>query len=189
MIIVASVLLVLAVAVVAMAFIGAFRWKAGTAALSGVMEGARVRTGVVENYDSREIEDLPPPVQRYFRAVLEDGQPLVAAVRVEHVGTFNMSGDGEKWKPFTSTQRVVVRRPGFIWDARVRMAPGMRVFVHDAYVAGHGFLEAKLFGLLTVMKEPPDAGAGQGRADALFCRGGLVSHGPPAELGRALGGD
>ena len=39
----------------------------------------------------REIADLPQPVQRYFRAVLKEGQPLIAAARVSHQGTFNMS--------------------------------------------------------------------------------------------------
>ena len=33
-------------------------------------------------YDAREIEGLPAPVQRYFRAVLQAGQPMVAAVQL-----------------------------------------------------------------------------------------------------------
>jgi hypothetical protein len=32
-------------------------------------------------------------------------------------GTFNMSDTGEKWKRFTSTQRVIAQRPGFDWEA------------------------------------------------------------------------
>ncbi len=77
-----------------------------------------------------------------------------AAVGVEHAGSFNVSGTGERWKPFTSSQRVVTRRPGFVWDARVRMAPATSLFVHDAYVAGDGVLTAGLFGLMTVMDQP-----------------------------------
>ena len=68
-------------------------------------------------YDERELEGLPLPVQRYFRAVLKDGQPMVAATKIELAGTFNMSATGEQWKRFTSRQRVVTRRPGFLWDA------------------------------------------------------------------------
>ena len=49
-----------------------------------------------------------------------------------------MSTDGaEKWLPLVSIQRVVVRRPGFVWDARIQMLPGLDVRVHDAYVAGN----------------------------------------------------
>lgn len=98
-----------------------------------------------------ELEGLPAPVQRYFRTVLKEGQPLVTAVSVEQTGTFNMSETGEQWKPFSSTQRVIIQRPGFVWDARVRMAPAMTVFVHDAYVAGQGILTAKLLGLMSLV--------------------------------------
>ena len=63
--------------------------------------------------DFRELEGLPAPVQRYFRAVLEDEQPMVAGVRVQHMGTFNIGEEADRWKPFTSDQKVVTQRPGF----------------------------------------------------------------------------
>jgi hypothetical protein len=113
------------------------------------LEAAR-RPPQPARYDARELESLPPPVQRYFRAVLKDGQPVVAAASLEHEGTFNMSEDGERWKPFASKQRVVTRRPGFVWDARIALLPGLGVRVQDAYVAGEGILQAKLLGLFTV---------------------------------------
>lgn len=133
--------------------VGSSRWRAKTDVLYAAMVGARTPHPVA-TYDPRELEGLPPPVQRYFRAVLTAGQPVVASVFIEHTGTFNTSESAQRWVPFTSAQRVVTRRPGFVWDARVRMAPGMRAHVHDAYVAGRGVLTAKLFGLLTVMREP-----------------------------------
>lgn len=146
-------LVVLAFVITVAIFYGTNRWQSDTRELHAKMEAARVPI-TPKSYDPSELEGLPAPVQRYFRAVLKEGQPLVAAVSVEHTGTFNMSETGEQWKPFKSTQRVVTRRPGFVWDARIRMAPAMAVHVHDAYVAGQGILTAKLFGLLTVMKQP-----------------------------------
>ena len=47
---------------------------------------------------ARELEGLPAPVQRYFRAVLTDGQPIIARVTVELAGAFNMSAAGERRK-------------------------------------------------------------------------------------------
>lgn len=128
---------------------GAWRWDAGTRELRARLEAARqpVRPA---RYDARELDGLPPPVQRYFRAVLKDGQPMVAAVSMEHGGTFNVSEAGEQWKPFASTQRVLTRRPGFDWDGRISMLPGLPVRVHDAYVAGEGILHATLLGLITL---------------------------------------
>jgi hypothetical protein len=127
--------------------LGAWRWDAGTRALRGRLGAAR-QPARHERFDARELDGLPAPVQRYFRAALKDGQPIVVAASMEHSGTFNMSEAGEQWKPFTSTQRVVTRRPGFDWDGRIALFPGLPVRVHDAYVAGEGILHATLLGIV-----------------------------------------
>ena len=130
---------------------GAYRWNFETQELRARLGSARepVRPQTV---DFRELEGLPAPVQRYFRSVLQDGQPMVSGARVRHEGTFNMGeGTENNWKPFTSDQVVVTRRPGFDWDGRVAMMPGLPVRVHDAYVAGEGILHASLLGLFTVV--------------------------------------
>jgi hypothetical protein len=137
--------------IVAIALVyGSYRWQAATGELHTKLEAARLSISPT-TYDSRDLHGLPAPVHRYFRTVLEDGQPLVSAVSVEHTGTFNMSETGEHWQPFTSTQRVTTKRPGFVWDGRIALMPGMAVRVHDAYVAGEGLLHATLFGLVSLV--------------------------------------
>ena len=91
-------------------------------------------------------------MQRYFRAALKDGQPVVTALSIDMAGTFNMSATAEQWKPFTSRQRVVTCRPGFLWDARISMVPGIAARVVDSYIAGEGLLRAAMLGLFTVAK-------------------------------------
>ncbi len=142
--------------------VGGLRWEAGTKELRRSLEAARVDVAPT-TYDPREIEGLPAPVRRYFRAVLNHGQPMVAAVNVEHTGSFNISQTGEQWRPFTSTQRVITRRPGFDWDARISMMPGLAVRVHDAYVAGDGILHATLFGLVSLvnLRGTPEVAQGE----------------------------
>jgi hypothetical protein len=126
---------------------GRSRWRARTDDLRQRLE--RNRTGVEPKaFDSGELNGLPAPVQRYFRTVLNEGQPIISAVSLEHTGTFNMSETAEQWKPFTSNQRVITRKPGFDWNARISAAPGISVYVHDAYVAGEGILDARLMGLV-----------------------------------------
>ena len=114
-------------------------------------------------YDSRELEGLPLPVQRYFRAVLKDGQRIIGVAQFTHTGTFNMGETTPNWRPFWSSQIVTTRPPGFDWDGRVRMAPGLNAFVHDAYVSAEGLLHATLLGLVTVadVRGTPDAAAGE----------------------------
>lgn len=88
---------------------------------------------------------------------------MVSAVRLEHSGTFNMSETGEQWRPFTSTQRVIPQRPGFDWEGRIAMMPGLSVRVHDAYIAGDGILHASLFGLVSLvnLRGTPEVAQGE----------------------------
>ncbi|MEC4723595.1 DUF6544 family protein [Noviherbaspirillum sp. CPCC 100848] len=142
--------------------IGKTKWHAKTNELRARLDAAR-RPMTSETVDFNTLTTLPPPVQRFFRTVLKDGQPIVAGAYVKHKGTFNMSESGEKWYPFTSDQRVVTQRPGFDWDGRIKIMPGLSVHVHDAYVAGDGILHASLLGLFTVadMLDKSDVAAGE----------------------------
>jgi hypothetical protein len=142
------------VVAVGLSVYGAKRWDAATRILISKLDASRVdkkaRSPSSLRYDSRELETLPAPVQRYFRTVLKEGQPIISAVSVELTGKFNMSATGEQWKPFTSQQRVVTSRPGFLWDAQVSMLPGLTVRVVDSFIAGKGLLQAAVLGLYTV---------------------------------------
>jgi hypothetical protein len=135
---------------------GASRWAANIRALTRLLEATRldgrVRSAIPTRFDSRELQHLPEPVQRYFRRVLKEGQPIVSAVTIDMTGSFNMSSTTESWKPFASRQRVVTSRPGFLWDARIRIAPFLSARVVDSYIAGEGLLHASVLGLFTVAK-------------------------------------
>jgi hypothetical protein len=88
---------------------------------------------------------------------------MISAVRVQHIGTFNLSENGQQWKPFTSHQRVTLQPPGFDWEGRIRLIPGLTVRVHDAYVAGEGILHATLLGLFTLvhLRGTPEVAQGE----------------------------
>ena len=139
----------LALIFVCLTAVGAMRWTGATQAILARLEAKRLPASPAR-YDPREIEGLPAPVQRYFSTVLTPGQAIVTAATLEHTGHFNLSPTGEQWKPFTSRQRVIVQRPGFLWDARIAMAPGVSVRVHDSYADGEGLLHAAVFGLFSV---------------------------------------
>jgi hypothetical protein len=146
--------------------VGANRWAGLIRTQTIQLESGRGNVSSAARFDAHELEGLPAPVQRYFRAVLTDGQPIISAATIEMAGTINMSASAEQWKPFTSHQRVVTRRAGFLWDAQVDMFPGVPARVLDSYVAGQGRLIAKLLGLFTVA----DAHAGGELARGEFMR-------------------
>ena len=129
------ILLALAAGVGAAMVYGGARWREGTDHQRARLFSARAPIAPAM-YDPSEIEQLPPPVQRYFRAALKEGQRIIAVVRFTHTGTFNMGETTPSWRRFSSNQIVTTRPPGFDWNGQIRMAPGLNAFVHDAYVAG-----------------------------------------------------
>lgn len=128
---------------------GAWRWSVATSALITRLDAGDTG-GSAKPYDAREIADLPAPVRRYFELALTDGQPIIRAADAAMMGTFNMSLDAPQWKRFTSQQRVITHRPGFVWNARIMLFPGFPVQVHDAYVAGIGILTRSILGLFSM---------------------------------------
>jgi hypothetical protein len=138
-----------------------WRWHRDSDALHKALDAAR-EPQVVTRFHRSELADLPAPVKRYFEQVLTDEQPIIAAARFSHSGTFNMGEIQPKWADFTSNQYVVTRRPGFDWSGRIAAGPGLHVRVHDAYVAGAGLLVAKLMGAITLAALPSTPALAQG---------------------------
>jgi hypothetical protein len=134
--------------------VGADRWAELIRSHTGRLESGRVLDNFAPllpaRYNAAQLEGLPAPVKRYFRAVLNDGQPIVSAVSIDMTGKINLSTTTQTWKSFTSQQRIVTRRPGFLWDAQIALLLGVSTRVQDSYITGQGQIAAKLFGLFTI---------------------------------------
>ena len=131
--------------------LGARLWSGRVEALVQRMQAAGAGVAAPPLYPAA-LEGLPAPVVRYLRKVLPEGAALPVRVEMEHAGRFNMGEGAENWKPFTSRQSVTLGRPGFVWDGRIAMAPGLPVRVIDAYVAGEGVLIPALLGLVPLAR-------------------------------------
>lgn len=147
--IVPVVLFTVVTVLVAVHVYGAYRWNAAMRDVRRRLDAARMptRPSVV---DLGQLAGLPAPVQEYLRSVLKDGQAVVAGVWLEQIGELDVGEGARRWRTLRSTQRVVTRRPGFGWDARVTMRPLLPVRVRDAYVTGEGVLHAVIAGVVTV---------------------------------------
>ena len=130
--------------------LGAALWPGRVAEWQRKMAAAEVT--VAGRYDPAMLAGLPPPVARYLGLVLEPGQALVGRVAMTHEGSFDMGQEAARWRAFSSRQSVAVARPGFVWDGRIAMGPGVPVRVIDAYAGGEGALVATLFGLVPLAR-------------------------------------
>lgn len=143
-------------------WIGSARWESRTARLVGWPLGP-TGGGAAGTVSFDELGELSAPVAAYLRHVLAEGRPLVRSARIVQDAEFRAREADDGWRPCEATQHFAVRPPGFVWDARIRMAPLMGVRVRDAYVAGEGSMEAKVLSLVTVAdqrgKDELNAGA------------------------------
>jgi hypothetical protein len=130
---------------------GALLWNRATDRLIGRLAAVPAGNGPAA-YDPAELDGLPAPVARYVRRVLDPGQPLVRAARITHEGEFR-TGPDAPWSPFESVQHFTAVPAGFVWDARIRMAPLASVRVRDHYIGGRAAMLGKLAALIPVVDE------------------------------------
>jgi len=149
-----TLFLVLATAIMVPAVLilyGVTRWQSATVALSDRLERQR-RTISPRTYEPEDIADLPVPVQRFFEAVLVPGQPLIVAAELGQEGQINLGGEQPRWKRLRARQSVLTQAPGFLWDARAPLMPGLALFAQDALLASGGSFRLALFGLLPLKR-------------------------------------
>lgn len=116
------------------------------------------------SFSEGELQGLPAPVHRYFRASIASGTPLAQSARLRMHGAVRV---GKWWLPFRAEQ-ILSPLHGYLWAARVA-----RVVVgSDRYVDGDGAMEWKLLGRIKLMlAEGPDvsrSAAGRAGAEAVW---------------------
>jgi hypothetical protein len=149
---VSLITLIMLCAVVALAlWAGQRRWNGASLGFKAHL-GTTAKSARLLVYSDRELDGLPVPVARYLRQVLRDGQPMIRCARIDWRGEFNMGQPGaDNWKPFVATAEYVVDPPGFVWDARIAIAPAIPVLVRDMFLQGQGSMRGKIAGLITVI--------------------------------------
>ena len=158
----AVAILVIGASYLALVACGTRLWANRTRRLEQALDRSR-RPARGERYSTRELDRLPPPVQRYLRLVLPENGRIVTGATIRQAGTFDVAGTGHSWKPFRATQSVAIMRCGFVWNARIAVLPGLPIFVHDAYIAAEGHLHASAIGLRTIAEQrgSPELGRGE----------------------------
>lgn len=65
-----------------------------------------------------QLENLPDPVQRYFKNVLKENQPYISFVRLKHDGQFK-TGIDKNWANIKGEQYFTTATPGFVWKGKI----------------------------------------------------------------------
>lgn len=95
--------------------------------------------------------EIPERIREYFERAVADPPPEPRGTLLEQRGEMRLAPE-KPWMPFTGEQSMEADRVGFVWHARVRMAPLVTCVVDDAYEDGHGRLDAKVLGVVPVAR-------------------------------------
>ncbi len=95
------------------------------------------------------LNNLPPVVQKWLIQSGVTGRAGTHTVRLKQNARLRLKEDGT-WMPARVEQYFTVAKPGFIWKARVKMAPLIFFAGRDMYSNGRGHMLIKLFSLLKV---------------------------------------
>jgi hypothetical protein len=146
--------LMLVVVVVAAMWMGSRRQRrAGKAQTDRLIQAAEsLQPNLGTDFDS-----LPEPVKRYLRFALPPAASI-RLVRITQTGTLRTDVRSARWMPFDAQHVVAPGAVGFLWNARVEVAPLLHVGVRDGFIERHGFGEVCLLSAFTVSS---DAGSPQ----------------------------
>jgi hypothetical protein len=117
-----------------------------------VAENTRLISAPGDILTEKDMQHLPPPVQRYLRYVGVVNKPKVYDYRITFQGKMR---DKEKdWFPFTSEQYNFIDKPTRLFFMEGKMF-GVTVPGYHAYKNGKASMQIKLFGLFPVVNEKP----------------------------------
>ncbi len=150
--------------------LGQVRQGEKTAALQERLEHSACRS-VSQGIDLESLDTLPPPVRRYFRHVLTEGQPLIRLVRLHQSGRLRPRVQADKWLPFSAEQRVVPAARSFVWNARLAMPLAGHVRIVDSYIEGQGFARLSLLSAFTLAADTDRAELNAGELHRYLAEG------------------
>lgn len=134
------------VAVVAMAIATRRQRSALTADTERLLRAGAAHASSLAIRDE-SLGDLPPPVARYLRLALPS-RKVIEQVRLTQNGTLRTDATAERWMAFEAEHLAVPPASGFLWNARVRVAPVLHVRVRDALIEGIGSGQVSLMSAL-----------------------------------------
>jgi hypothetical protein len=99
------------------------------------------------------LENLPLPVQNYFKFALKEGQRYIQTVTLSHTGNFRQD-ENQKWFNIKGEEYFTTTPPGFVWYGRINVLPMIWLTGIDKLVDGNGSFQVKLLSFVTISDAP-----------------------------------
>ena len=95
------------------------------------------------------VAELPSPVRQWllYSGVIAKTAPVI--VHLQQTGSMRTSPEG-RWMPFHASQVITVSPPGFVWNARIQVAPLLFITGRDRLDGGKGNMLIKFLSAFTI---------------------------------------
>lgn len=97
-----------------------------------------------------DLTGLPYPVRKWLENSQVIGKEIITSARLKQKGLMRTKKDGP-WIPAQSQQYFRVDEPGFVWKAKVKMAPFLELSGLDIYREGKGKMSIKMLSLFPIV--------------------------------------
>jgi len=97
-----------------------------------------------------DLAGLPLCVQKWLEQSNVVGKEKINTVRLKQKGLMRTKEDGP-WMTAEAEQYFAVNEPGFVWKAKIKMAPFLCLTGRDKYYKGHGEMLIKVLSLVPVV--------------------------------------
>lgn len=143
------VLVALLIAYLGLRGAGWYRHRVGVRKAVEQLRGEAPGAAVTVSHAAIDAAELPPIVRAYLKRSLPDGAPIPRLASLRQRGGFRLKA-GMSFMDMQAEQLFSVQAPGLVWQARMKLIPGLPILVRDTFIAGHGAFGGRLLGLVTV---------------------------------------
>ncbi|MBD3231001.1 MAG: hypothetical protein GF329_22670 [Candidatus Lokiarchaeota archaeon] len=106
----------------------------------------------IENISYTHLKNIPKPIQKYLKKCKIVGNEEIKRVRLKQEGKFKLKPNSD-WKSYSAEQYINTENYSFLWHAKIKLMPLIKVYVIDYFIKGEGRLIAKLFSLFKMVDE------------------------------------
>jgi hypothetical protein len=118
-----------------------------TKKLNELFKKVEIKKDVVTQSD---LNGLPTIVQKWMHQSEVIGKDKIITVQLKQKAYMRLGSD-KPWMPVEAEQFFRVDEPGFIWKAKVKMAPLLYLFGRDMYHKGKGQMLIKILALIKIV--------------------------------------
>jgi len=148
LLVVVSILVILLLLVIVISFVAnySFNRSANKEVENLLAKNEGASKEIVKKTD---IDKLPISVQKWMVYSQVLGKDRIVTAKVEQEAQMRLKKE-QSWMPLKAEQYFTFEEPGFIWNAKIKMAPLIHIAGKDKYIDGKGNMLIKIMSLITV---------------------------------------